>query len=202
MIEEYFKLLFEQFCSAREFHGITKESKLEFRDWLNHYKIILKYYLQYLEYLDDDVYEKAILEVNKGPYDSACLLLDNAIPVSPYFDNEFQHLVFVGENPQILTKEKRLITPDTDIFMTHNPYNLTRDLTHWDSIHNEGAYDILVGMFGLLTDKDRLVKLQALDELRQMLANNVSFDYDTFNENYFAVLKSNRYVRKLVKTRC
>ena len=201
--KNYLKLLYQQFCTAKGTNALTEESKAEFMEWLNYHMILLKYYQQYLEYLIDDLCAKEILEVNKGSYDSMCLLLDNITPVSPYLNGEFQSLVFLKSEPFILTKKERLITPYTDIFMTHNPYGLARDLTYWDSIHNEGTYDILVGMFGLITDKDRVAKLQALDKLRQMLADDVTFTYDTFRNNYFSVLKSNRYVKtkRLVKTR-
>ena len=199
--KDYLKLLYQQFCASKGTNALTEESKAEFMEWLNYHMTILKDYQQYLEYLMDDLCAKEILEINKGPYDSMSLVLDNITPVSPYLRSEFQSLIFLKSEPFIHTKEETLIVPDTNIFMTHDPYDLAKGLTHWDSIHNQGTYDILVGMFGLITDKDRMAKLQVLAKLRHMLADNVTFTYDTFNGNYFAVLKSNRYVRKLVKTR-
>ena len=199
---EYIKALFKQFCDAK---GITVPSpnlKKAFTDWVvENYKVFLKYQ-EYLWFLDENLQYRDIMEINKGEYDTLAKTWENVMPISIYVNPKRQLHLQSEENSDIraliLTEYNDLRIPDTDIFLTHNPYDLA-DIQNWNKLHNQGEYNILIGMFGRKEDEDVNSKLNILSTLKDTMTDDCSLDYATDNGNYFAVLKSNRKVKKLVK---
>ena len=70
----------------------------------------------------------------------------------------------------------------------------------WNKLHNQGEYNILIGMFGQKEDEDMHNKLNILSHLKDTMTDDCSLDYAADNGNYFAVLKSNYKAKKLVKS--
>ena len=53
---------------------------------------------------------------------------------------------------------------ETNLFITHNPYSY-QDVSSWHKIHNSGMYDISIGMYGNIYDRDRKSKIELLSKL-------------------------------------
>ena len=199
---DYIKVLFKQFCDAKGIIMPSQSIRKAFTDWIvENYKVFLKYQ-EYLCYLDESIQDRNIMEINKGEYDTLTRTWENAVPISIYGNPKRQFLLqpkgYRGVSPLILTEQNELIFPDTHIFLTHNPYNLA-DVQDWNKLHNQGEYNILIGMFGQKEDEDMDNKLNTLSHLKDTMTDDCSLDYATDNGNYFAVLKSNYKVKKLVK---
>ena len=200
---EYIKALFKQFCDAK---GVIKSSqnlRKAFTDWIvENYEVFLKYQ-EYLCYLDESIQYRNIMEINKGEYDTLTKTWENVVPISIYGNPKRQFLLepkgYKEVSPLILTEHNKLIFPDTHIFLTHNPYNLA-DVQDWNKLHNQGEYNILIGMFGQKEDEDMHNKLNILSHLKDTMTDDCSLDYAADNGNYFAVLKSNYKAKKLVKS--
>lgn len=199
---EYIKALFKQFCDAK---GITVPSpnfKKAFTDWVvENYEVFLKYQ-EYLCYLDESIQYRNIMEIDKGEYDTLSRTWENVVPISIYGNPKRQFLLQPKGHSEVIpfirTERNELLFPNTHIFLTHNPYNLA-DIQYWNKLHNQGEYNILIGMFGQKEDEDVNSKLNILSTLKDTMTDDCSLDYATDNGNYFAVLKSNRKVKKLVK---
>lgn len=199
---EYIKALFKQFCDAK---GITVPSpnfKKAFTDWVvENYEVFLKYQ-EYLCYLDESIQYRNIMEIDKGEYDTLSRTWENVVPISIYGNPKRQFLLQPKGHSEVIpfirTEHNELLFPNTHIFLTHNPYNLA-DIQYWNKLPNQGEYNILIGMFGQKEDEDVNSKLNILSTLKDTMTDDCSLDYATDNGNYFAVLKSNRKVKKLVK---
>lgn len=222
-ISLYFGMLFKQFCEAQglkktfddenwinELISCYKKGESEaFMSWIIKNLDLLFQYFEYLNFLDTNLSNKKVMEINKGIFDSlsSCnknIAVVSQYPVGPDVEKKYQLLDFFESDsnlyPRILTNDGKLFVPNNDIFITHNPYNSLLDLKYWNVIHNQRDYDILVGMFGSTTDLDVKKKIQILSCLQDNMTDDCKLDYDTNNGNYFAILRSDRLTRRLVKS--
>lgn len=205
--KDYFKALYNQFCKSKGVIKSLDENKKEFIDWiLNQRKLLIRYF-DFLQYLDSSILDKKILEIDKGIYDSLLKIWDDICVISQYADTlkeERRSLILLENpfnqkiNPIILNEQNKLFRPSDMLFLTHNPYNFAC-IKNWYKIHNQKEEDILIGMFGKVDDIDKKDKLKVLKKLQNQMESDNSFDYDTENDCYFAILKSKRKVKKLVK---
>ena len=208
--KDYIKTLYKEFCSAKGIKNSFDENKEDFIDWILNQRRLLIRYFDFIQYLDSGILDKNILEIDKGIYDSLLKIWGNLYMISQYADTlkEERRSLILLKNPFnrqiipiILNEQNKLFRPTNDIlFLTHNPYDLT-SIKNWYQIHNQKEQDILIGMFGKEEDLDKKAKLKVLKELQSRMESDTSFDYDTEYDHYFAVLKSKRKVKKLVRER-
>ena len=201
MLNKYLLYLYYQYCKAT---GISvkledlKELNYEFLEWVARNKLISKEYLQYLVYLGV-LSEKSVLEIGKGRYDT--ISGENIEIVSPFASSlgkEDSDLLIIDSMP-LIAERKRIIVPNVDILLTHNPY-FPEILVNWDRIHNSGQYDISIGMYGSIHDKDWQEKIEVLEILSEKLDDDYRIDYDTDDDKFFCVLNSDRKIKRKVKT--
>ena len=76
-------------------------------------------------------------------------------------------------------------------YMMHNPYN-NGALKNWENLHNSKQNDIIVGYYGNITDKDFIHNIKNLDEFKSKLDDDIIFDFDYQDGNYFYTIGSKR----------
>jgi len=204
MLNKYLLCLYKQYCSARGIECKIEnfyELSFEFTKWIAENKLLSKEYFDYLVHLGV-LSSKKVLEVDKGRYDT--ISQGTFEVVSPFASSiglENKELLLIGGVPLISSAEK-LIIPDTDIILTHNPY-FSESLTNWWKIHNAGEYDISIGIYGCVYDEDFDEKIKFIKHLSSRMSEDHRIDYDTDEDRYFCTLNSirNKKKKELILTR-
>ena len=75
-------------------------------------------------------------------------------------------------------------------YMMYNPYD-EECFKNWDDLHNSGK-NIIVGVYGNVSDKDRVQKCALMSYFGYSLFNNYEIEETTINDTYCKVLASNR----------
>ena len=216
--EEYSKMLFNQFLRAS---GID-ENKLiygsitsGFQDWILRNKDLGNLYLQllYEMFSEEFINQFRTIEVGKGIQDSIALNTNITI-ISPYMDSEVKnnnqqiyignvviknlYPYFVGKiNDEEICKR---FSYQIDNFMMQNPYN-TKVLFNWDFLYNGTDNNIILGVFGNNSDKDKNQKIKLLQEFNKLLVRKAKEEYTTIDNNYFLILDGVKNKEKVkVKT--
>jgi len=204
MLNKYLLCLYKQYCSAKgieckieNFHKLS----YEFTEWIAQNKLLSKEYLDYLIYLDV-LSSKRVIEVDKGRYDS--IAEGKFEVVSRHASSlglEDKELLLIG-GVAVIETSKEIIVPDTDILLTHNPY-FSESLTNWWRIHNDGQFDISIGMYGSIYDEDFNEKIKLIEQLSSRMSDDHRIDYDTDKDRYFCTLNSarNKKVKELILSR-
>lgn len=204
MLNKYLLCLYKQYCSAK---GIDckienyHELSFEFTKWIAQNKLLSKEYFDYLVHLGV-LSCKKVIEVDKGRYDS--IAQEEIKVVSRHASSlglENKELILIGGVP-LIEESGKLIIPDTDILLTHNPY-FSESLTNWWRIHNAGEYDISIGMYGSIYDEDFNEKIKLIEQLSSKMSDDHRVDYDTDQDRYFCTLNStrNKKVKELILTK-
>ena len=184
--------------------------KEEIKKWL---ELRQKYGYRYLDFIYEmkqNILEKTTAEVGKTELDSLVIPFDTTI-ISPheFYDLEDRERLIqsrfivydekpilyfdISDSPrQIVIQEKRI-----DTFMTENPYT-PYSISNWEGLHNSGNFDIVVGMYGDIHDKNIKDNLEMLKKLREKIVNDdYKFDYNSDGDIYFIALASNRKTKTL-----
>lgn len=202
---DYINHLYYEFCKAR---GGMKGSKTEFIEWVvNLYELTNKY-AEYLTTVYPNINFFDTAEINKGRYDSISRLFDQIKVISKYGNSlgkENSNFGFLHDgdgclNPVYIDKNKKLFLVQPSLIITHNPVDCYK-LRGWVEIHNQREREIAIGMYGNFMDKDREEKLKILSSLSERMSDNFDLTSDTDQGNYFAVLRSRRFVKTLKLTR-
>ena len=183
----------------------------EFASWLYNRQKYCYRYIDFLYEICDKITERTTAEVGKTEYDSLSLPFDTTI-ISPYrFENledksrlipskflvydESPVLYLERSNyPQVIVLPSRRI----DTFMTENPYS-PYSIKNWNELHNSGNYDIAVGIYGDIHDKNINNNLKMLKDLRdKIIGSDYKFDYNHNGDIYYGALVSDRKEKKLV----
>ena len=198
--------IINQFASAKgknEIHINSKDSLLEFGAWLKEYKKASEDYLEILDYYGLKYDNSFCAEVGKNQYDS--IIMDYKTKIITQNLSDFKKIEsdrLIEGNVAIKKATPILVRPnkeDTEIlnqfintYMIHNPYSFD-DINGWENLHNLSENNIIVGVFGNLSDKDRNEKLEALTQFRNKLIKN-SFieEYETNQDMYYYVIGSKR----------
>ena len=199
--------LIEQYCNAYgyDYKELYNDSlKKDYLNWLKERKEIGNKYLNYLYEIRKDILERTTAEVGKTdldtitkPFNTTVIspyeynnLDDNTrfIPASVFVkDEEIRLYLKVFEHPRMLTLPRNL-----KLVMTQNPYS-PYSILDWDTLHNSGNYDIAVGIYGSIYDKDIKDKLKLLKSLKEkILFGDYIYRIDTDKDNYYAALVSDR----------
>lgn len=193
MLEEYLIMLYMQYCSANNIplNNVEEYQKNnDFINWIVRNKILSEEYKKYLLYLDIPIYDSSV-EVGKGKYDS--IAGKNIEVVSPYgetLNKQNLRLVKAGNTALVVAAKRAIILPQESLLITHNPYEI-EELIKWYSLHESTCYNISIGMYGSIYDKDKLKKIEYL-MLMQKQSEELEINYDTLKDNYFCSLNSKR----------
>lgn len=213
-MEKYLSLLIEQFKQANGIKNVDVNSQSfvsEFSEWIKLRQDISRNYLALLEYMDLSKFaDYDTAEIGKGKCDTIVKPFDTTI-ITPHIygletlENERvinSELVVMGGTPVLFGNGKngKLVSSSTALtFMTQNPY-ATVDIRNWEDLHNSRNYDIIVGFYGSIYDKDIDSKLKQIQELEEKL-NGLYIREDTvIGDTYSYAIASERKVKTLVKT--
>ena len=205
----YLNELFKQYADT--VGGITKFSKEIDDDFIsfvarNYY--ICNEYKKYLQYLGIDIFNSQVLEINKGKYDSISCDSGNIMVISNYGETlglkNYTFSLLTDEvkeevYPLYFDENKNIYIVDSSIILTHNPYDYL-SIRNWFKLHNVGKYDISIGMYGDIADKNKDFKINILKNIYSDMNDDCSFDYDTDEGKYFCSLNSRRKVKKKILT--
>ena len=202
MFNRYLLNLYKQYCDARSvvcnpFDG--KNLSYDFLEWITINKLMAKEYSDYLLYLGH-LESKTVAEVGKGRYDS--IASEEMTIISPYADTLelLKRELFVIDGVPLIEQGEKIVLPEEQILLTHNPYDEMR-IINWSRVHNMGDYDISIGMFGSIYDKDFSKKVKLIEEISKRMTEDHVIDYDTDKDKYFCSLNSKRKVKVKTLTR-
>lgn len=170
----------------------------EFANWLYEKKKALGELNKYFNFNDIDINSSNIAEVGKGKYDSIVLPTTQIIsPFGETLKKENSELIIYQGEPIILGSiDKGQVV---DKFLTHNPYTFEM-IKAWPTLHNSG-YDIIFGICGYVQDKNIQEKRMQIDYLCYGMNEEIEENYDLINDIYVGYIRSNRKVKRLVKTK-
>lgn len=177
MLEEYLKALFCQYCNAREIKNINfaeMKDNEDFINWIVQNRQTSKMYKDYLSYLNVSSYG-----ITLGVLPSKLIITDRNV---------------------LIATPRTISLAETNLFITHNPYSY-QDVSSWHKIHNSGMYDISIGMYGNIYDRDRKSKIELLSKLADKMDTDTELTQDTLGDKYFCSLNSRRYIKRKILTR-
>ena len=210
-----FEILVEEFNKINRSRLTLKNLKREkirkeFACWLQER---MKYGYRYLDFLcemNEHILERTTAEVGKTEYDSLVLPFDTTI-ISPY---EFKELddrerlinskfMVYEEKPVLYFDRQEQPTPvviqeqGINTFMTQNPYSPYSTL-YWHDLHNSGHFDIAVGIYGSIYDRNIREKLIIMKNLKEkIIGDDYKYDFNCDGDIYFAALVSDRKIKKM-----
>lgn len=198
-MEKYLIKLYKQYCDAYNIEfDIKKLNSTEFINWIIKNKKLSKKYKIYLTNIGY-ISSKYKVEIGKGKYDS--ISDDDIKIISPYAETlgkQNSRLIIANGEP-IIKRQNKLIIPNQELLLTHNPYD--DELSGWKDIHNNGIYDISVGVYGNIYDKNYKKKLYMIKELSRTMNDDFIIDYETDNDEYYCSIHSKRKVLSKVLIR-
>ena len=62
-------------------------------------------------------------------------------------------------------------------------------------------YDISIGMYGNIYDRDRKSKIELLSKLADKIDTDTELTQDTLGDKYFCSLNSKRYIKRNILTK-
>ena len=201
-MEQYMKYLREQYRKARGYKKIDLNSdyfKRDFDLWLKNNQINGINYASLLFSLGIDFTTKKTVEIDKGNLDSIVLPYSTTI-ISPYIENN-NNRNNVFDN-KLVIKGNYPMRKEFDIkfyrLMTQNPYSdfETRDYIKWKNIHEHTDYDIILGVYGSLYDRDIEEKIKKLEIFKSYLTREYIESYDIVNDNYYYLIASKPKIKK------
>lgn len=180
----------------------------EFTSWLYERQKYGYRYLDFLYEINEHITERSTAEVGKSELDSIVMPFDTTIISQDDFNNledksrlikskfmvyeESPVLYFeASDNPKLVVlPEKRI-----DTFMTQNSYT-PYSIKNWELLHDSGSFDIAVGMYGNIHDKNIKDNLNLLKSLREkIVGDDYKFDYNTSGDIYYAAVASCRKIK-------
>ena len=166
---------------------------IDFEQWLSEYRLLTDDYAYFEETFGYKLGDKTLAEVGKGYMDT--ISSGSMIVISPYADTLLLNKArLVRKNDKLLVLlGNKLIEPNCiDTFITHNPYREAL-VDEWDRIHTDG-FNVGVGIYGHLNDKDRKEKINMLSSFYEKLnfesvsSSIVNFEYDTDRDKFFGIV--------------
>lgn len=200
MKSEYLFCLYNQYCKSvgKKYDKFNILNDIDFVEWVSRLYKQTKMYGDYLSFLDINLSDETAIEINKGKYDSLGLKL---VAVVSSFGETFGlnngKLIIYDDRPLVLMSSSIFKADNCDLFLTHNPYDIC-DIEKIKQLHDTGL-NICLGMYGHISDKDRETKVKSLYGASNATMDGLGFYYDTANDDYFACVKSERKVKKLIK---
>lgn len=200
MKSEYLFCLYYQYCKSvgKKYDKFNILNDTDFVEWVSRLYKQTKMYGDYLSFLDINLSSETAIEINKGKYDSLGLKLVSVVSsFGETFGLNNGKLIIYDDRPLVLMSSSIFKANNCDLFLTHNPYDIC-DIDKIKQLHDTGL-NICLGMYGHISDKDRETKVKKLHSMADETIDGLGFYYDTANDDYFACVKSERKVRKLIK---
>lgn len=191
-MKNYIIKLYKQYCDTYNIEfNIKMINSKEFINWIVKNKKLLEKYKRYLINIGY-ISSKNTAEIGKGIYDS--ISEDNIEIISPYAETlgKQNSRLFIVTGIPIVKKQNKIIYPSQELLLTHNPYN--EELSDWKDIHNNGIYDISVGVYGNIHDKNYKKKLYMIKELSKTMNDDFIINYETDNDEYYCSIHSKRKI--------
>ena len=192
---DYFDKLFDLFLKkygTKNEENIKEILREEFFEWLPSYKQLSDEYRLYLEnYLGMNLNNPFLVELDKGYIDT--VIGEFSTMISPYAYTsllENYNLTF-DENKRILLVKNGIVRDfdcGVNTIISHNPYSKNTIQNIKKASLN---YDIILGMYGKLNDKDKKNKINKLKLISKELTN-YEIDYNEKDDNYFCVLNKKK----------
>lgn len=201
--------LFEQFKSSLGLYDITvndinnnKKLLTMFDEWIKKRRELCHYFAKMLDEVGINCWDDTSVEVGKGIFDSIVIPYNSFI-LSKY-TNEFTSLddslddrVIRGYLeiddfgvPSIVYNDKVLIRDAQDYFntfLTFNPYTISA-IRGWDRIHNSDNGNIVIGVFGDSSDKDKAQKIYHVRSIKGKLQYGYNETYASQDGNYYYII--------------
>lgn len=201
MLEEYLKALFCQYCNAREIKNINfaeMKDNEDFINWIVQNRQTSKMYKDYLSYLNVSLYDGT--EAGKGKYDSISSKDMKIVSSYGITLGVLPSKLIITDRNVLIATPRTISLVETNLFITHNLYSY-QDVSSWHKIHNSGMYDISIGMYGNIYDRDRKSKIELLSKLADKMDTDTELTQDTLGDKYFCSLNSRRYIKRKILTR-
>ena len=214
MDNKFNHFLLEQYKLANGYKFIdlnSKTFKTDYLAWLEERKHQGYKYLDFLYEMKQSILERTTAEVGKNEIDCLTTPFDTTI-ISPYEYNDIDDRTrIIPAIMKVVDEEIVLQFPPIDIIrlmtlpkkiellMTENPYT-PYSISGWDTLHNSGNYDIAVGIYGSIYDKDIKEKLKMLKDLKEkILFGDYKYDLHHDNDIYYGAIVSERQDKRLKK---
>lgn len=201
MLEEYLKALFCQYCNAREIKNINfaeMKDNEDFINWIVQNRQTSKMYKDYLSYLNVSLYDGT--EVGKGKYDNISSKDMKIVSSYGITLGVLPSKLIITDRNVLIATPRTISLAETSLFITHNSYSY-QDVSSWHKIHNSGMYDISIGMYGNIYDRDKKSKIELLSKLADKMDTDTELTQDTLGDKYFCSLNSRRYIKRKILTR-
>lgn len=201
MLEEYLKALFCQYCNAREIKNINfaeMKDNEDFINWIVQNRQTSKMYKDYLSYLNVSLYDGT--EAGKGKYDSISSKDMKIVSSYGITLGVLPSKLIITDRNVLIATPRTISLVETNLFITHNTYSY-QDVSSWHKIHNSGMYDISIGMYGNIYDRDKKSKIELLSKLADKMDTDTELTQDTLGDKYFCSLNSRRYIKRKILTR-
>lgn len=192
---EYLNLLMQSYMNATGLHDTEVNSSLflkQFKNWLIKRQNDMNVYISLLKKMNLDFNQASCVEIGKGFLDSIVAKRFKTSISSPYSNHITTNVSFLvidgvpyysfcyGENETAYLP----FAKTRKIFMTQNPY--TKDeLNDWYELHNSGNYDIIVGVYGNLLDKDKDEKIEQIINVKNKLTDNEYIEDEIITEDTY-----------------
>lgn len=210
----YIENISKQYQDATGVRTIDFSSKQfldELESWTSERQKMGKIYIEILKHMGlsgfDSIY---CAETNKGLLDTVVRDHSTTI-ITPYcelFQKEIDEERIVKGYMSIVSGLPVLFLdgirgPEIsgiDSYMTQNPYSPLH-IQDWDKLHKSGSYNIIVGAYGKVYDKDKYQKEQMISELVERIdSSDIVYDYFEYEDDYYTVVGSERMILKKEKT--
>lgn len=198
--------LFEQYKNAlglTDINKVEKEILLDFKCWLKCRQLMGLVYKSFIEKtLEIDFSEtSSTAEVGKCNLDS--IALQTNLSIITQYSNGFDFytgqmnkskLTIIDGNPVITSNIGNIkflnLLDGYDRFITQNPYS-ENDIRNWEQLVDNG-YDITVGVFGSIDDKDIDKKINQIEDLNKKITGLKDVFAVTGDTYCYAISSNNR----------
>ena len=176
----------------------TKQVINEYQLWIEARNKMKKEYIEMLKEIKIDLNNKTTAEVGKNIIDTIALSNDMTI-ITPYKDiyesipNKkilLGNMKIYNNTPYLETKNETIIPNQLiDTYMTHNPYNY-KEIEEWFKLQYK--YNIIIGVFGSIYDKDKDEKIKKMLEIKRKLQTTCTEHFKRNSDSYYYVIKNRR----------
>ena len=207
MDNKFNHFLLEQYRLANGYKFVdlnSKSFKKDYLAWLEERKHQGYKYLDFLYEMKQSILERTTAEVGKNEIDCLTTPFDTTIISSYEYNDIDDRTRIIPAIMKVVDEEIVLQFPPIDkirlmtlpkkieLLMTQNPYT-PYSISDWDTLHNGGNYDIAVGIYGSIYDKDIKEKLKMLKDLKEkILFGDYKYDLHHDNDIYYGAIVSDR----------
>lgn len=212
LLEQYKEINGINFLSINDLK--REDIRQEFKEWLKERYKYGNRYLDFIYEMNNSVLDRTTAEVGKTELDSLVIPFDTTI-ISPY---EFKELedrerlinskFMVYEEKPVLYFDRQeqptlVVLPERriDTFMTQNPYT-PYSIKYWSDLHNSEKFDIVVGVYGSIYDKNIKSNLELLKYIKdKCILSDYKYDLNHDGDVYYGAIASNRKVKTYKKVK-